>query len=122
MFIEKLARNGNVLPTLELFHDRFNAYLEVCEENADKWAETNGVLKVPSKNEKSVNKLLLSLREPYNTVTFEAYEERFFAMMDIQHKVVDANSVRFVNDLREIHNKGGLKRYFESLPKRSPKK
>jgi hypothetical protein len=120
MFINKLARDGNILPDIDTFCERFNAYLDVCYEKEAKWAELNGVLKIPSKNSRALNGLLRTLREPYNTVTYEQYELKFFALMNIQNQVVDKNSVVFVNDLRDIYNKGGLERYFYALPKKAP--
>jgi hypothetical protein len=119
-FLEKLARDGNVLADLDTFVGRFNAYLDVCYENADKWAELNGALKVPSKNERSINGLLLALREPFSTVSFTEYQERFFALMNEQHRIIDKNSVVYANSLREIHNKGELEKHFNSLPKKMP--
>jgi hypothetical protein len=120
MFIYKLARDGNVLAGIDTFCERFNAYLDVCYENEDKWAEINGALTIPPKNEKSINALLRSLREPFSTVRFTEYQERFFALMDAQHRVVDKNAVVFVNQLRDIFNRGDLEKHFNSLAKKSP--
>jgi hypothetical protein len=119
-FLAKLARNGNVLATLNLFHERFDAYLEVCEENAEKEVIRKGALKIPSKNSRAINGLLRTLREPYNTVLYEQYELKFFALMNVQNQVIDNNSVVFVNNLRELYNKGELERYFYALPKKAP--
>ena len=117
MFLEKLARDGNVIADLDTFCDRFNAYLDVCAEKAQEWAQLNGALKVPSKNSRAVNGLIKTLRTPFYTVSFEQYQEKFLSLMDKQHEVNDKSAVKFVNELRETFNRGELERYFTNLPK-----
>jgi hypothetical protein len=116
-FLDKLARDGNVIADIDTFCDRFNAYLDVCAENAQRWELLNGVKVVLSTNSRAVNGLIKTLRTPFYTVSFEQYQEKFFALMDKQHEVNDKSAAKFVNELRETYNKGELERYFTNLPK-----
>lgn len=116
-FLDKLARDGNVLADLDTFCERFNAYLDVCAEKAQAWQQLNGALKVPSKNSRAINGLIKTLRTPFYTVSYEQYHEKFLVLMDKQREVNDKSAVKFVNELRETFNRGELERYFESLPK-----